>query len=177
MPVFEFQGMDNSGAEVEDTIEASSQSEAAERIRGMGYFVTKLQQVASGPIAAGTCPACGQANSAGAERCDECGAWLSSDDAQRKFDERHPAGDEDRDTEEPDPDTLESRLLTLLRGGQKIAAIKAYREETGAGLKDAKDSVEALARVHGIESQRATGCTGMLVLMLAAAFVLVRYLF
>ena len=31
-----------------------------------------------------------------------------------------------------------------LAAGRKIQAIKAYREQTGAGLKDAKDAVEAL---------------------------------
>jgi Ribosomal protein L7/L12 C-terminal domain len=32
------------------------------------------------------------------------------------------------------------------RPGGKIAAIKAYREQTGAGLKEAKDAVEAIER-------------------------------
>lgn len=34
----------------------------------------------------------------------------------------------------------------LLRAGRKIEAIKAYRELTGVGLKEAKDAVEALER-------------------------------
>ncbi|MCC7366166.1 MAG: ribosomal protein L7/L12 [Dehalococcoidia bacterium] len=38
------------------------------------------------------------------------------------------------------------RIHELLQGGDKIAAIKVYRERTGAGLKDAKDAVEALER-------------------------------
>jgi ribosomal protein L7/L12 len=33
----------------------------------------------------------------------------------------------------------------FLRQGQKIQAIKAYRESTGAGLKDAKEAVERIA--------------------------------
>ncbi|MCX4882213.1 MULTISPECIES: ribosomal protein L7/L12 [unclassified Streptomyces] len=32
----------------------------------------------------------------------------------------------------------------LLRDGKKIAAIKAYREATGAGLKEAKEAVDKL---------------------------------
>ena len=40
----------------------------------------------------------------------------------------------------------EGELLALLRQGQKIQAIKLYRERTGVGLKEAKDVVEALAR-------------------------------
>ena len=35
-------------------------------------------------------------------------------------------------------------LLDLLRNGDKIAAIKAFREETGASLKDAKEFIESL---------------------------------
>jgi ribosomal protein L7/L12 len=38
----------------------------------------------------------------------------------------------------------------LLRAGRKIQAIKAYRDRTGLGLKEAKDQVEALARAKGI---------------------------
>ena len=37
----------------------------------------------------------------------------------------------------------------LLRGGQKIAAIKAYRELHGVDLKTAKDAVDARARELG----------------------------
>ncbi|WP_134774519.1 ribosomal protein L7/L12 [Ornithinimicrobium flavum] len=33
----------------------------------------------------------------------------------------------------------------LVARGQHIAAIKAYRQQTGAGLKEAKDAVEAYA--------------------------------
>lgn len=36
------------------------------------------------------------------------------------------------------------RVLELVRSGQKIEAIKLYRDETGVGLKEAKDFVESL---------------------------------
>lgn len=36
------------------------------------------------------------------------------------------------------------RIADLLYAGRKIQAIKAYREITEAGLKEAKDSVEKL---------------------------------
>jgi ribosomal protein L7/L12 len=35
-------------------------------------------------------------------------------------------------------------ILDLLRRGRKIQAIKLYRQETGAGLKDAKDFIDSL---------------------------------
>ncbi len=35
-------------------------------------------------------------------------------------------------------------VLELVRDGNKIGAIKQYREETGVGLKEAKDAVDRL---------------------------------
>lgn len=43
-----------------------------------------------------------------------------------------------------DPRMAEVRSLAL--GGQKIEAIKVYREITGLGLKESKEAVDALAR-------------------------------
>ncbi len=42
-----------------------------------------------------------------------------------------------------DDSGLSTTVRALADRGQKINAIKAYREETGAGLKDAKEAVEA----------------------------------
>jgi hypothetical protein len=42
----------------------------------------------------------------------------------------------------PTPD-----IEALLRQGLKIQAIKVYREQTGAGLKESKDAVEEMARL------------------------------
>jgi ribosomal protein L7/L12 len=44
----------------------------------------------------------------------------------------------------PRPDL--SEVQRHLDAGRKIPAIKAYREVTGAGLKEAKDEVEAMER-------------------------------
>jgi ribosomal protein L7/L12 len=51
----------------------------------------------------------------------------------------------------------DGEILELLRDGQKIRAIKLYRDRTGAGLKEAKDAVEALARSNGIPAG-SSGC-------------------
>jgi ribosomal protein L7/L12 len=40
----------------------------------------------------------------------------------------------------------EGQIRELLAQNQKIAAVKLYRELTGAGLKEAKDAVEAIER-------------------------------
>ncbi len=39
---------------------------------------------------------------------------------------------------------LDRQIVELMRSGQKIQAIKLYREQTGAGLKESKDYVEGL---------------------------------
>lgn len=45
----------------------------------------------------------------------------------------------------PTHSAFEAELERLIRERQLIAAIKRYREETGVGLKEAKDAVEARA--------------------------------
>ncbi|MCO1577703.1 ribosomal protein L7/L12 [Crossiella sp. SN42] len=45
----------------------------------------------------------------------------------------------------PEPEFPAVRALAL--GGRKIEAIKRYREQTGAGLKEAKDAVERMTDV------------------------------
>ncbi|MGA4507094.1 DUF1707 domain-containing protein [Propionibacteriaceae bacterium G1746] len=43
---------------------------------------------------------------------------------------------------------LESEMLAYVRVNRKIEGIKRYREVTGAGLREAKDAVEAIERRH-----------------------------
>jgi ribosomal protein L7/L12 len=51
----------------------------------------------------------------------------------------------------------DAEILELVRAGQKIRAIKLYRDKTGAGLADAKNAVEAMARAHGLPTAQ-SGC-------------------
>ncbi len=44
------------------------------------------------------------------------------------------------------PAASSSDVMQLIRQGKKIEAIKLYREQTGVGLKDAKDAVEDIER-------------------------------
>jgi type IV pilus assembly protein PilC len=46
MPTFKFEALNQSGAEVKDSVEASNEEEASQKIKAMGYFVTKLTTVA-----------------------------------------------------------------------------------------------------------------------------------
>jgi ribosomal protein L7/L12 len=69
-----------------------------------------------------------------------------------------------------DPNSLEGQVLALMRGQKEIWAIKVYREQTGVGLKKAKDAVEALAARHGISKQ--SGCAGMVLLITAISMII-----
>ena len=46
MPTFKFEAMDTTGGEVKDSVDAASEDEAQQKIRNMGYFVTKIIEVA-----------------------------------------------------------------------------------------------------------------------------------
>ena len=45
---------------------------------------------------------------------------------------------------DPVPDAVVQEIGNLIRAGQKIQAIKLYREHSGKGLKEAKDFIDAL---------------------------------
>ena len=57
----------------------------------------------------------------------------------------------------------EAEVLRLLRQGEKIKAVKLYKDRTGATLFDSKQGVEVMAERHGVTIQGA-GCNGVLVL-------------
>jgi ribosomal protein L7/L12 len=76
---------------------------------------------------------------------------------------------------------LES-LLDLLKKGQKIEAIKRYRERTGAGLKEAKDTVEDFGRRAGVPDSGSKISCGSAALVLAGmatagAWLLLQFVF
>jgi ribosomal protein L7/L12 len=151
------------------------------------------------------CPACGHDNPAGIPDCERCAtalptpAWPggSPDDLARRvrqllaeghkidaikvYREEMGAGlKEAKDAVEAiergqpfppqrgvDP-PFERELVALLGEGRKIEAIKRYRERTGAGLKAAKDAVEALAARHGLPTTGRSGCLGAIALFVMA---------
>lgn len=73
----------------------------------------------------------------------------------------------------PPASIADNEILELLRRGNKIAAIKLYRERTGDGLKDSKEAVEALGRAHGISSPQGVGCGGAAIMLLLGLVVTV----
>jgi type IV pilus assembly protein PilC len=48
MPTFKYEAMDTAGEEVKDSIEATNEEEATQKIKQLGYFVTKLTAVNAG---------------------------------------------------------------------------------------------------------------------------------
>jgi type IV pilus assembly protein PilC len=47
MPTYKFEALDTSGQEVKDSVEATNEEEASQKIKAMGYFVTKLTAMAA----------------------------------------------------------------------------------------------------------------------------------
>ncbi len=52
---------------------------------------------------------------------------------------------------------LARRLVELLTAGRKIEAVKAYREATGASLREAVEFVNGVAKEHGLSQP--SGCS------------------
>ena len=48
MPSYKFEALDTTGAEVKDAISALNEEEAQQKIKQMGYFVTKIIEVSDG---------------------------------------------------------------------------------------------------------------------------------
>ena len=82
------------------------------------------------------CASCAHDNPPGLRHCQVCSADLptSTSPVLRADDE------------------LAARVRSLTEEGQKIEAIKLFRERTGAGLKEAKDAVEAIQRGQAVPS-------------------------
>ena len=64
-------------------------------------------------------------------------------------------------------DDLEAELLRLLGRGDKLEAVKLYKDQKGVSLLEAKQAVESLAARHGLETQRG-GCLVVVAVVMAA---------
>lgn len=76
----------------------------------------------------------------------------------------------------PSPFSIDSGLTDnvqqLARQGQKIQAIKEYREATGASLQTSKEAIEAWMKSEGISRSPGTGCGASALLLLLLGGVL-----
>ncbi|MEQ8787949.1 MAG: hypothetical protein RIC55_16705 [Pirellulaceae bacterium] len=66
--------------------------------------------------------------------CPQCGAFLGEDEFAAASAPNYASG------------SLQQRVFDLVQRQRKLEAIKLYKEETGAGLWEAKEAVEAIER-------------------------------
>ncbi len=65
---------------------------------------------------------------------------------------------------QPDDADLTDQIVGLLGRGEMIEAVKLYRNQSGCGLKEAKEAVERIGEQNGIRSSSGTGCLGVVLL-------------
>ena len=65
---------------------------------------------------------------------------------------------------QPDDSDLTQQIVTLLGRGEKIEAVKLYRDRFRVGLKEAKEAVERIGEQNGIPASSGSGCLGFVLL-------------
>ena len=89
----------------------------------------------------------------------EAKSAVESMEAGGSFSERHRADNPD----------LNDQIVGLLGRGDKIEAVKLYREQIGCGLKEAKDAVERIGEQNGIPASSGSGCFSVVILVIVVA--------
>ncbi len=79
-------------------------------------------------------------------------------------------------TEPAKPDAaFEAELLRLMGRGEKLKAVKLYRDQTGLSLMESKQAVETEAARHGIALPD-PGCGGVLFVLVVAVVAIIALL-
>jgi ribosomal protein L7/L12 len=68
-----------------------------------------------------------------------------------------------------DDSELTQQVCDLLSRGEKIEAVKRYRDRFHVGLRDAKEAVERIGAENGIPVSSGSGCFGVVLLVIIAA--------
>ena len=71
---------------------------------------------------------------------------------------------------EADAPALEAEIVRMLQDGEKIAAVKYYRDATRVGLREAKEAIEEIGKRHGVILPGG-GCASVLVLSAIASTI------
>jgi hypothetical protein len=106
------------------------------------------------------CRFCDRRNPPERTHCLGCGAELPRDPGA-------PPGAKRGGAPADTPDGLAADVLAILQSQGKIAAIKHYREATGAGLREAKEAVEELAESAGASPAHGSGCATLVMALVA----------
>lgn len=72
----------------------------------------------------------------------------------------------------PLPSDIEKEIIQVLKRDGKLHAIKSYKALTGLSLKEAKDTVEAIATRYNIKTEHKKGCAGVLALGLVILVII-----
>ena len=65
---------------------------------------------------------------------------------------------------QPVDSDLTNQVIGLLGRGEKIEAVKLYRNKFGGGLKEAKEAVERIGEQNETPSSSGSGCLGVVLL-------------
>ena len=99
---------------------------------------------------------------AAVKRCREATGWglKESLDYVEQLEARGFADYTPPSTRPTNLSSLDEELVTLCKNGQKIEAIKHYKEASGLGLKESKDYIEQLEQRYGLVTPSAVGKSG-----------------
>lgn len=70
---------------------------------------------------------------------------------------------------QPEDSDFTNQIVTLLGRGEKIEAVKLYRDRFRVGLKETKEAVERIGQQNGIPASSGSGCFGVVLLGIAVA--------
>jgi ribosomal protein L7/L12 len=70
---------------------------------------------------------------------------------------------------EPDDSDFTNQIVTLLGRGEKIEAVKLYRDRFRVDLRGAKEAVERIGEQNGIPASSGSGCFAVVLLGIVAA--------
>ena len=65
---------------------------------------------------------------------------------------------------QPEDSDLTQQIVTLLGRGEKIEAVKLYRDRFRVDLRGAKEAVEQIGEQNGIPASSGSGCLGVILL-------------